>query len=100
MAAQSAKQYIGAHPSWEKELRKLREMILSTDVEETIKRGAPVYTVNGKNVVSIAGFRNHCSMWFYNGALLKQNTSLLENAQEGKTKALRQIKLVIIPILA
>lgn len=92
MAIQSAEQYIAAHPAWEKELRDLREMILSTDVEETIKWGAPVYMVNGKNVVSIAAFKNHCAIWFYNGALLKENTALLENAQEGKTKALRQIK--------
>lgn len=67
-------------------------MILSTDVEETIKWGAPVYTVNGKNVVSIAAFKNHCAMWFYNGALLKENTALLENAQENKTTGLRQIR--------
>ena len=92
MAAQSAEEYIAAHPSWEKELQELREMILSTDVEETIKWGAPVYTVGGKNVVSIAAFKNHCAIWFYNGALLKENTALLENAQENKTKALRQIR--------
>ncbi len=92
MAIQTVEQYIAAHPAWEKELRELREMVLTTDVQETIKWGAPVYTVNGKNVVSIAAFKNHCSMWFYNGALLKENTALLENAQEGKTKALRQIR--------
>lgn len=92
MAVQSAEEYIAAHPGWEEELRMLREMILSTDVEETIKWGAPVYTVGGKNVVSIAAFKNHCAMWFYNGALLKENTALLENAQESKTKALRQIR--------
>ena len=92
MAVQSAEEYIAAHSTWEKELRELREMILTTDVEETIKWGAPVYTVNGKNVVAIAAFKNHCALWFYNGALLKANTSLLENAQEEKTKALRQIR--------
>lgn len=92
MAIQSAEQYIAAHPSWEKELRELREMIMEADVQETIKWGAPVYTVNGKNVVSIAAFKNHCSMWFYKGALLKENTDLLQNAQEGKTKTLRQIR--------
>ncbi|MHA6279898.1 YdeI/OmpD-associated family protein [Salinimicrobium sp. CAU 1759] len=92
MAVQSAEEYIAAHPGWEEELRMLREMILSTDVEETIKWGAPVYTVGGKNVVSIAAFKNHCAMWFYNGVLLKENTALLENAQESKTKALRQIR--------
>ncbi len=92
MAVQTAEEYITAHPHWEKELRELREMILSTEVEETIKWGAPVYTVGGKNVISIAAFKNHCAMWFYNGALLKENTALLENAQENKTKALRQIR--------
>ncbi|NJW54004.1 YdeI/OmpD-associated family protein [Salinimicrobium oceani] len=92
MAVKSAEEYIGAHPSWESELRDLREMILTQDVEETIKWGAPVYTVGGKNVISIAAFKNHCAMWFYNGALLRENTALLENAQDGKTKALRQIR--------
>ena len=92
MAAKTAEEYIAAHPAWEEELRKLREMILSMDVEETIKWGAPVYTVGGKNVISIAAFKNHCAMWFYNGALLQENTALLENAQESKTKALRQIR--------
>jgi uncharacterized protein YdeI (YjbR/CyaY-like superfamily) len=92
MAVQSAEEYIAGHPGWEEELRKLREMILTTDVEETIKWGAPVYTVGGKNVISIAAFKNHCAMWFYNGALLKENVALLENAQENKTKALRQIR--------
>ena len=92
MPVQSAEEYIAAHPAWEEELRELQEMILTTDVEETIKWGAPVYTVGGKNVISIAAFKNHCAMWFYNGALLKENTALLENAQENKTKALRQIR--------
>lgn len=92
MAVKSVEEYISAHPEWESELRELREMILSTEVEETIKWGAPVYTVNGKNVVAIAAFKNHAALWFYQGALLKDHTALLENAQEGKTKALRQVR--------
>ncbi|MFD2517889.1 YdeI/OmpD-associated family protein [Salinimicrobium flavum] len=93
MAIKSAEDYISAHPKWETELRELREMILTTEVEETIKWGAPVYTVNDKNVVAIAAFKNHAALWFYQGALLKKHTALLENAQEGKTKALRQVRL-------
>lgn len=92
MPVKSVEEYIGGHPGWENELRELREMILSTEVDETIKWGAPVYTVNGKNVVAIAAFKNHAALWFYQGALLKENTTLLQNAQEGKTKALRQIR--------
>ena len=92
MPVKSAEEYIASHPEWTNELFELREMILSTGLEETIKWGAPIFMWNGKNVVSIAAFKNHIGIWFYQGALLKENTALLENTQEGKTKALRQIK--------
>lgn len=92
MAVKSVEQYIKTHPTWEKELLSLREVLQNTELEECIKWGAPVYALDGKNVVGIAAFKNHCALWFFNGALLKENTALLHNAQEGKTKALRQIR--------
>jgi len=92
MPVKNFEDYIEKHPQWENELRQLREVILLTNLEETIKWGAPTYTLNNKNVVSLGGFKNHYALWFFNGALLKKNTNLLVNAQEGKTKALRQIK--------
>lgn len=92
MAVKNVEEYITKHPGWEEEISSLREMVLSTELEETIKWGGPVYTINGKNVVGIGAFKNHCALWFFQGALLKENTALLRNAQEGKTKALRQIK--------
>lgn len=92
MAAKNVEEYIQTHSKWEKALRELHEMMLTTELEPTIKWGAPVYTINGKNVVGIGAFQNHYGIWFFNGALLKENTSLLVNAQEGKTKALRQIR--------
>jgi uncharacterized protein YdeI (YjbR/CyaY-like superfamily) len=92
MPVKNFEDYIEKHPQWEHELIQLREIILSTDLKETIKWGAPTYTLNNKNVVSLGGFKNHYALWFFNGALLKKNTSLLVNAQEGKTKALRQIR--------
>ena len=52
----------------------------------------PVYTLNGKNVVGLAGFKNHFCVWFFNGVFLKDEQKLLVNAQEGKTKALRQMR--------
>jgi len=92
MPVKNFEDYIEKHPQWENELRQLREVILLTNLEETIKWGAPTYTLKNKNVVSLGGFKNHYALWFFNGALLKKNTNLLVNAQEGKTKALRQIK--------
>ncbi|WP_295179339.1 hypothetical protein [uncultured Christiangramia sp.] len=32
------------------------------------------------------------AIWFFHGVFLKKNTALLVNAQEGKTKSLRQIR--------
>ena len=55
-----------------------------------MKWGTPTYTFDGKNIVGIAGFKNHCALWFHNGAFLKDPKKHLVNAQEGKTKGLRQ----------
>lgn len=92
MPVKNVEEYISCHKHWEEELRQLHEMIITTDLEPAIKWGAPIYTLEGKNVVGIGAFKNHYALWFFNGALLKENTSLLVNAQEGKTKALRQIR--------
>ena len=68
----------------------LRDIILSTRLQETVKWGSPVYTLNGKNVVGMASFKSYVGLWFYQGALLKDDDNVLINAQEGVTKALRQ----------
>lgn len=92
MPVKNVEEYINCHSYWEEELRQLHEMILTTELQPEIKWGAPVYTLEGKNVVGIGAFKNHSALWFFNGALLKENTTLLINAQEEKTKALRQIR--------
>lgn len=83
--------YIEAKSAWATELTQLREIFLSTGMEETVKWGGPVYTFDGKNVGGIAAFKNHCGIWFFNGVFLKDKHGLLVNAQE-KTKALRQMR--------
>ena len=65
-------------------------------MEETVKWSAPVYTVNGKNVIGLGAFKNHFGIWFFNGVFLKDEQKLLVNAQEGKTDALRQIRFTSI----
>lgn len=90
---ENAVQYIAAHSKWKDQLFQLRELLLSCDLTEGIKWGSPVYMKDGKNLVGIAAFKKHFGLWFFQGALLKKNTELLVNAQEGKTQAMRQIKL-------
>ena len=71
----------------------LRKLALETDAEECCKWGMPVYTINNKNVFGICRFKNHFGIWFYNGAFMDDPENLLENAQEGKTKAMRHWKI-------
>jgi len=75
---------------WRVELQVLRTVLLLTEFNEELKWGVPTYTVNGKNVVSISGYKNHFAIWFFQGAFLKDTSKVLINAQEGKTKGQRQ----------
>lgn len=74
----------------------LRELIKTTELEETIKWGAPVYTLNGKNVIGIASFKSYVGLWFFHGALLKDSANVLINAQKEVTKALRQWRFTTV----
>lgn len=74
-------------------LETLRKCILDCGLKEEVKWGAPTYTHHG-NVVGFSAFKNHCGLWFFEGATLKDNSKVLLNAQEGKTQALRQWRFV------
>lgn len=83
-------EYIDGAEYWQDELVRLRKILNSTDLEETVKWGGPCYTFQGKNVVGMGAFKSYCGLWFLQGALLADPEKVLINAQEGKTKALRQ----------
>lgn len=85
--------YLEGHSEWREVLVQLREIMNGADMDETVKWGAPCYTVNGKNVVGLGAFQDFVSVWFHQGALLKDPHKILVNAQEGKTKALRQWRI-------
>lgn len=86
----SVEEYIESGSKWIKELEELRRILLKTEFEETLKWSIPTYTINGKNVAGIAGFKDYFGIWFFNGVFLKDEEQVLMNAQEGKTKAMRQ----------
>lgn len=87
----SVEEYLEVNSHFGEELSILRKIISSTELEETLKWSAPVYTLNGKNVLGLGAFKNHFGIWFFNGVFLKDEKKLLVNAQE-KTKALRQMR--------
>ncbi len=73
-------------------LRQLREIVLQTELYEDLKWGAPVYTLGGKNVLGVLSFKQHFGLWFFNGVFLSDPLGVLDNVQEGKTKAMRHWK--------
>ncbi len=74
----------------------LRNLAKQTELEENYKWGAPVYTIDNKNVLGIMAFKNHFGIWLFNGSFLKDSKKVLKNAQEGKTKAMRHWKFTSI----
>tara|TARA_R110002072_G_scaffold19826_2_gene73040 strand:- start:4812 stop:5402 length:591 start_codon:yes stop_codon:yes gene_type:complete len=86
----SAEDYILSQTQWREILSYLREIILNTELKETIKWGIPTYTINNKNVVGLAAFKPYAGLWFFNGVYLRDENNFLVNAQEGSTKAQRQ----------
>ena len=88
----SVEEYIETNSHFGDALVLLRTIINTTELNESVKWSAPVYDLNGKNVVGLGAFKNHFGIWFFNGVFLKDEQNLLVNAQENKTKALRQMR--------
>lgn len=88
----SVGEYIAGHNKWQKSLNYLKELINRTELKETIKWGQPTYTFNNKNVLAISAFKEHFAIWFFKGSLLSDPNGHLHNVQEGKTKAMRQLR--------
>lgn len=82
--------YIEDADHWRDELIQLRRILNETALEETVKWGGPCYTFDGKLVVGMGAFKAYVGLWFHQGALLSDPEKVLINAQEGKTRALRQ----------
>lgn len=86
----SVEAYISQKEQWAEALKLLRQLLLSTGMSESIKWGAPVYSLNGKNIVGLSAYKTYVGLWFFQGGLLTDEEGVLVNAQEGVTKAMRQ----------
>jgi uncharacterized protein YdeI (YjbR/CyaY-like superfamily) len=75
---------------WEAEIAKMRRVLGGFAMKEECKWGKPTYTVDGKNVVIMQGFKEYFGLGFFQGALLKDSKKLL--VQLGQTYAGRVMK--------
>lgn len=73
---------------WKQEYAELRKIVLDTGLIEDLKWGCPCYTLDGRNVVLIHGFKEYCALLFMKGALLQDAKKILiqqtENVQSAR----------------
>ena len=75
---------------WQAEIAELQSILCRFDLRETCKWAKPCYTLDGRNVVIIQGFKEYCALGFFQGALLKDPQQLL--VQLGQVQAARVMK--------
>ena len=83
--------FLSKADKWQKELVKLRKIILECDLTEELKWGQPCYSFEGSNVVLIHGFKDYCALLFMKGALLKDAKGILIQ-QTKNVQSARQIR--------
>jgi len=79
---------------WREELQTLRQLALESGLQEERKWGVPVYTLNGKNVISVNALKESANLSFFKGALLRDEHGLLQ--QQGSIQSGRIIKFTSV----
>src|SRR5256885_7700350 len=75
---------------WEAEIAEMRWVLAGLAMKEECKWGKPTYTVDGKNIVIMQGFKEYFGLGFFQGALLKDPKRTL--VRLGQVHAGRVIK--------
>jgi len=83
--------YFSKGKTWQKELEKLRMIILDCGLTEELKWGVPCYVFEKSNIVLIHVFKEYCAILFFKGALLQDTNGILVQQTEN-VQAARQIR--------
>src|ERR1700742_3666436 len=75
---------------WVAEIEEMRRLLAGLGMQEECKWGKPTYTLDGKNIVIMQGFKEYFALGFFRGALLKDPNDVL--VQLGQTHAARVMK--------
>ncbi len=83
--------YFSKSQKWQKELEKLRMIVLDCPLTEELKWGVPCYTFQKSNIVLMHEFKEYCALLFIKGVLLKDAQAILIQQTEN-TQAARQVR--------
>jgi len=91
--------FLSRTEKWQKEMEKLRMIVLDYQLTEELKWGVPCYTVKNNNVVLIQSFKDYCALLFVKGSLLSDTDGILiqqtENVQAGRQVRFTNISQII-----
>jgi len=62
---------------WKAEIAAMRRVLAGLPMKEECKWGKPTYTVDGKNIVIMQGFKEYFALGFFQGALLTDPKKML-----------------------
>ncbi|HWU48400.1 MAG TPA: DUF1801 domain-containing protein [Asticcacaulis sp.] len=83
--------WMAREKSWPAECAALRAIAQASGLTENFKWGQPCYTLDGRNIVLIHGFKEYCALLFFKGALMKDPKGLLIR-QTDNVQSARQIR--------
>ncbi len=81
--------------TWASALQQLRSILLTTQLTEELKWGAPCYTLEGNNILMLSALKDAAVVGFFKGALLKDEAGLLVSPGPN-SQAVRQFKFTEI----
>lgn len=81
--------YIAAGEQWPEEFAALREVLRSSDLDETIKWGKPCYSLEDANIVIVQEFKKFLALMFFKGALIDDPAGVLEPQGPNSRSAMR-----------
>ena|ERR1700722_3099191 len=87
--------FIANAKKWQEEFKRLRAILLDSELTEEFKWGGPCYTFQGKNVVIINGLKESCALAFFKGALLKDVHGVLTRPGQ-HTQSARWLKFISV----
>ena len=87
--------YFSKAKTWQKEIKKLRAIILDCNLAEELKWGCPCYSFEKSNIVLIHVFKEYCALLFFKGALLKDTKGILIQ-QTANVQSARQVRFTNI----
>ena len=83
--------FLAEEKKWKKEIKELRRIVNDAGLTEELTRGQPCFSLEGRSIVLMHGFKEHCALLFMKGSLRKDAKGIPIQQPEN-VQAARQIR--------